>query len=167
MADPTLALNDPSLGLDFHTDTRQLSTTRDPAIHRPTHHSTINIDLDGIAPAADTTLNSLAASISAVANVTATVLPDGRVQIDSSGNDFEFSFGPDLQPGDEVPEVLMPLINQAIFLHRLGINTFFSGASATTLRVNTVIQNNPAMISALKIIGKAGNLSALAIAGLT
>ena len=165
VADPTVALNDPAADLDLapihgsfliHVTQRSTGT-------RTT--STIQVDLDGIGPA-DTTLNSLAAALNGVANVTATVLLDGRLQIDSSGNDFEISFGPELQPGDQVPEALNAIDQSSNVLAALGINTFFAGDDAKNIAVNTVIQSDLAMINAAQDHRQGGNLNALALAGL-
>ncbi len=123
--DPTLALTDPDAGLSFvpqHGSFRlhltQLSTGQ-----RVT--STINIDLDGINAATDTTLNSLAADINAVANISATVTPAGRIQITADSGDFEFSFS------DDTSNVLASL----------GLNTFFTGENAFDIDVNPTLDD--------------------------
>ncbi len=147
--DPNLALNDPAAGLAF-TPTHgsfQIHVTQVSTGQRDT--STINIDLDGIAPATDTSLTSLAGSISAVANVTATVTPDGRLQIASDANDFKISFSDDSSGA----------------LAALGINTFFSGADATDIQVNAVIHQDPGKINTALGHIPGDNQTALALAG--
>ena len=71
VTDATVALNDPATGLtilpthgSFQMHVVQKSTGQ-------VITTTVNIDLDGVNPASDTTLTSLAADIDAAANVTA------------------------------------------------------------------------------------------------
>lgn len=123
--DPTLALTDPDAGLaftpqhgSFRLHVTQLSTGQ-----RVT--STVNIDLDGINAASDTTLNSLAADINAVGNVSATVTPAGRIMITSDTGDFEFSFS------DDTSNVLASL----------GLNTYFTGENAFDIAVNPTLDD--------------------------
>jgi len=90
----------------------------------------INIDLDGIGP--DTTLDSLAADINAnVANITATVLASGKLQL-TAANGYTFSFGDDTSGA----------------LAALGINTFFSGKDSLDIGVNSLITGNNALLAA-------------------
>lgn len=149
-ADATVALNDPASGLDFvpNHGSFQLHVTQASTGQRNT--TTIDIDLDGINPAADTTLNSLAAAINAVANVTAVVTPDGRLQIDGASNEFQLSFSDD----------------SSGVLAALGINTFFSGSRATDIEVNPVVQSDPGKITAARGHVLGDNRSALAMAAL-
>ncbi len=132
VTDPTVALNDPATDLTI----------------RPTHGSfqmhvvqkstgqvittTINIDLDGVNPASDTTLVSLAADIDAASNITATVTSDGRLQITADTSDFQISFSDD----------------NSDTLAVLGINTFFTGTDAFDIRVNQVLATSPRLIAA-------------------
>ncbi len=148
--DPALALNDPNAGLQF-TPTHgsfQIHVTQVSTGQRNT--SVINIDLDGINPAADTSLNSLAAAINAVPNINAVVTPDDRLEISSVANDFEISFSNDTSGA----------------LATLGINTFFSGSSAKDIDVNSVVVSDPGRIAAALGHIPGDNRTALAIAGL-
>jgi flagellar hook-associated protein 1 len=111
ITDATVALNDTATGLSippthgsFQLHVVQKSTGQVVT-------TTINIDLDGINPASDTTLTSLAASIDAAANIGSAVTPDGRLQITADSGDFAVSFS------DDTSGVLASL----------GINTFFAG----------------------------------------
>lgn len=80
----------------------------------------------------DTTLSELAKQINAVDGLVATISETGKLTIASSSSDQSFSFGNDTSG----------------ILAALGINTFFSGYTAQTLRVSTVIQNDPAKFAA-------------------
>lgn len=80
---------------------------------------TIRIDLNGLDD--DTSLDDLAAAISAVSGVTAAVVPGGRLSIASDAADTEFAFSGDTSG----------------VLAALGINTFFTGTTAATLGVNS------------------------------
>ena len=94
--------------------------------------TTINVDLDGINPAGDTTLTSLAAAIDAVDNISATVTSDNKLQITSDSGDFAFSFSDDTSGALAV----------------LGVNTFFTGKDAFDIRVNDMVALNPRLIAA-------------------
>lgn len=155
VADATVALNDldatdlaiaPTHG-SFQVHVVQKSTGQ--IVTR-----TINVDLDGINPAGDTTLTSLAADIDAAANITATVTPDGKLKITADSNDFQISFSDDSSGALAV----------------LGINTFFSGKDAFDINVNSDIKANPQLIAAAAAGAGGGNSgdnsNALAIAGL-
>lgn len=150
VADPTQALNNTAAGLSFIPThgSFEIHVTQTTTGQRNT--STINIDLDGINPASDTTLNSLVASLNAVANVSASVTPDGRLQIDSSSSDFTISFSDDSSGA----------------LAALGVNTFFSGKDAFDIQVNSVVLQNPAMLASAQGHVPGDNRTALAIADL-
>jgi len=154
VTDPTVALNDPATDLSilpthgsFQMHVVQKSTGQ-------VITTTINIDLDGVNPASDTTLTTLAADIDAAANITASVTSDGRLQIDADTSDFQISFSDD----------------NSDTLAVLGINTFFTGRDAFDIQVNEVIAANPRLIAAAAS-GASGanagnNNNALAIAAL-
>ncbi len=150
VADATVPLTDPAAGLAFEPGhgSFQLHVTQVSTGQRVT--SVINIDLDGIAPATDTTLTSLTADIDAIANISATIGPDGRLQIDSAGGDFQVSFS------DDTSGVLAAL----------GINTFFSGSNAQDIGVAEAIRENPGVIAAGLEHLPGDNRTALAIAAL-
>lgn len=105
----------------------------------------INIDLDGIGT--DTTLDSLAADITAnVPNVTATVLANGRFEL-TADNGFTFAFA------DDTSGVLASL----------GLNTFFAGESSLNIEVNPLLFNNSALLAAAQsdFQGDGSNATAL------
>ncbi|GAB4197501.1 MAG: flagellar hook-associated protein FlgK [Phycisphaeraceae bacterium] len=94
--------------------------------------TTINVDLDGINPAGDTTLTSLAADIDAIANISASVTADGKLQITPDSGDFQISFSDDTSGALAV----------------LGINTFFTGKDAFDINVNPVLKASPRLVAA-------------------
>ncbi len=130
--DPTVALTDSAAGLDFppvHGSFQLHVTQRSTGLRTS---SEIDIDLDGINPAGDTTLNSLAAAIDALGNVSASVTAGGRLQITSASGDFEISFS------DDTSGVLASL----------GINTYFAGGDATNIAVSQAIRDNVGYVAA-------------------
>lgn len=148
--DSTAALNDPDAGLDF-TPTHgsfQVHVTQKSTGQRVT--TTINVDLDGINPAGDTTLASLTADLNAVGNLTATMTPDGRLRIAGRTGDFQISFSDDTSGT----------------LAALGINTFFTGGDAQDMGVNQALVESPRLLAAAQGHSAADNRTALAIAAL-
>ncbi|MDH3583489.1 MAG: hypothetical protein OER86_04670, partial [Phycisphaerae bacterium] len=146
--DPTLALNDSNAGLPFivNNGTLQFHVTQ---LSSDTRSSTqIHIDLDGIG--ADTTLNDVAAALDAVANVSASVTPGGRLQISADSPDFVFSFSDD----------------SSGVLAAMGVNTFFSGDQATNMAVNPLLLNDPTRVATAQNHVSGDNRTALAIADL-
>lgn len=93
---------------------------------------TIRVDLNGLDD--DTSLEDLAAAISAVPGLTASATPAGGLSITSNAVDTEFAFAGDTSG----------------VLAALGINTFFTGASSATLGVNSTLNgiDNAALFAA-------------------
>lgn len=93
---------------------------------------TIRVDLNGLDN--DTSLTDLASAISAVPGLTTSISASGKLSIASNGADTEFAFAGDTSGT----------------LAALGINTFFTGTSAATLGVNSVLNgiNNAALFAA-------------------
>ncbi len=93
---------------------------------------TIRVDLNGLDD--DTSLEDLAAAISAVPGLTASTTATGGLSIASNAVDTEFTFAGDTSG----------------VLAALGINTFFTGSSAATLGVNSVLDgiDNAALFAA-------------------
>ncbi len=84
----------------------------------------INVDLDGIGT--DTSLDDLASQIDAIDNISAQVLPDGKLQIQVDSDNYEFTFSED----------------SSYVLAALGINGFFVGRNAYDIEVNPEIVND-------------------------
>ncbi len=131
--DSTRALNDSLSGLKFTPNHGSFTIAVRQKSTGQVNQTQIAIDLDGIG--ADTTLDSLIASINAVNDISASKTPDGMLQISANGNDFEILFGPD----------------SSGTLAALGLNTFFTGEQASDIAVNTVITNDVKKIAAGKI----------------
>ncbi len=148
VSDTALALNDGQIGLDLVprngsflmtlTDSTGVATT-----------TTVTVDLDGVG--ADDSLNSLAAKINAtVANVTATVTSDNRLQLQAA-NGYTMTFGED----------------SSYVLSALGINTFFTGRGAADIDVNGLLREAPARLAAAtnRTPGDGSNAARLAALG--
>lgn len=148
--DTTVALNDPAtqLPFDIQHGSFQLHVTQVSTGQRIAQ--TINVDLDGIDPSSDTSLDDLAAQINAVANISAVVTTDGRLQITADAADFKFSFSDDNTGA----------------MAALGINTFFKGKDASDIGVNTDLVNDPRKLAVAREHLPGDNRNALAIAAL-
>jgi flagellar hook-associated protein 1 FlgK len=114
-----------------------------------THTTTILIDLNGLEE--DTTLASLTAQLDAIDGLQATLTASGALQLEAESSDLEFSFSGDTSG----------------ILAALGLNTFFTGSSASTLGVNDEVKgiSNAGKIAAsLDGIGNgSGNAERLAV----
>jgi flagellar hook-associated protein 1 FlgK len=95
-----------------------------------TQTTDVQVDLNGLG--GDTTLADLAATLDAIDGISACVTPDGKLAISSDSSQQEFAFGGDTSG----------------VLAALGLNTFFSGSSASSLGVNEVLQEDPAKFAA-------------------
>lgn len=149
VADATASLNAAATGLDFVPThgSFQLHLTSQATGIRTT--STVNVDLDGIG-GADVSLNGLATAISATAGVTATVNSNGTLTIAGDSVDTLVSFSDD----------------SSGVLAALGVNSFFDGTDAFTIKVNDAVAGNPALIAAAQDHLPGDNRTALDIAAL-
>jgi flagellar hook-associated protein 1 FlgK len=86
---------------------------------------TISIDLDGLDQ--DTTLNSLAAQLDAIDGLSASVSASGALELASESSTIQFAFAPSVGDSTSDPNGV---------LAALGLNTFFTGSSASSLGVN-------------------------------
>lgn len=84
----------------------------------------LQIDLDGIG-GNDTTLEGLRAALDSIANISAAITTDGRLQLDAD-NSFDIRFSNDTSG----------------VLAALGVNTFFTGSDSATIGLNTAITSN-------------------------
>lgn len=95
-----------------------------------THTTTdIRVDLTGLDT--DTTLQSLAAQIDGIDGISASVTGAGKLQISSDAPDVKFAFANDTSGT----------------LAALGINTFFTGYSASTIGINQVVKADPGKLA--------------------
>lgn len=93
--------------------------------------SDVFIDLDGL-DNNDTTLESLAAQLTAIDGVVATVEANGQLTIRSESVEQDIAFGNDTSG----------------ILAALGINTFFGGSTASDIHVSQLILNDPSKFTA-------------------
>ncbi len=146
--DPALALSTADNGITFLPTTGSFFVDVKDTATGNVIRTQIEIDLDGIG--ADSTLNSVAADITAnVDGVTATVLADGRLQLTAdTGKTFTFA--------DDTSG----------FLAAMGLNAFFSGKDGADIAVNTMIENNPALLAAAQSGSSGDGSNATAMASL-
>lgn len=98
---------------------------------------------------ADTTLNSLAATLSGINGVNATIA-NGQLTIKSTTATAKITFSQD----------------SSGTLAALGINTFFSGTNAGNIAVNSTVAGNPAFLTAASNGEPGDNSNALAMSQL-
>jgi flagellar hook-associated protein 1 FlgK len=128
--DPAVALSTAGNGLAFPPKTGSFFIDVKDTASGSVVRTQINVDLDGIG--GDSTLNSVAAAINAdVAQVTATVLADGRLQL-TAANGYTFSFADDTSG----------------FLAAMGLNTFFTGKDSLDININSLVAGNPNLVAA-------------------
>lgn len=119
----------------------------------------VAVDLDGITNAAtagtadDTSVASIVAGINGAAGVTASIGPDGTMQV-KAGTGFSFSFQNDTSG----------------VLSALGMNTFFGGTGAADMAVRSSISADPTQMATGRYDSTGAfveNATALKVAGLT
>lgn len=160
-ADVNRALNDPAnttfAGPPFHANNGGFNISVKNTATGQTQTVRINVDLDGInnagqpGTADDTSVASLAASLSAVPNLSASVNPDGTLRIDGASG-YQFSFSEDSSGALAV----------------LGVNTYFTGTSSKDIGIRRQLLDTPGLLSIGSLVAgnPADNGAALAIAGL-
>lgn len=130
VADAAAVLNSQAAGLDFPPQNGSFRITVRQKSTGAEDTEEIFVSLNGTA--GDTTLTSLAASIDSMTNVSASVGSDGRLTITATGGDFEVYFSDDTSGA----------------LAGLGINTFFTGSSASDVRVNDLLVTDKNFLAA-------------------
>lgn len=160
-ADVSRALNDPANqtfgGLPFKAVNGGFLVTVTNQTTGASKTVRIEVDLDGIdstgAPGFgdDSSVESIAAALDALDNVSASVNPDGTLKIDAAQG-YSFAFSEDSSGALAV----------------LGLNTFFTGSSANDIAVREALHNNPGFLVAGRIVdGQPNdNAAALGILGL-
>jgi len=130
LSDPTLALNADGNGMVYLPENGGFLVTVTNGTTGLQETTRIEVDLDGVGT--DTTLNALAAEITArVANLTASVTTDNRLQLEA-GSGYAFTFSEDSSGA----------------LGALGVNTFFSGRDASTVGLDDNIVGQPQRLAA-------------------
>lgn len=140
VVDPALAFNDPNFKLNFTPRPGTFEPVNGSFVVRVRNKITgeivdnhIAVDLDGVAVPADTSLNSLAADINAIANISASVNPQNHLVI-NAGTDYEISFADDTSG----------------ILATLGIGNLFTGYDADSIGLNQNVVKNPMLLAAAK-----------------
>lgn len=108
---------------------------------------TINVDLDGIDPTNDTSLDDLRAALAGVGNINATITADRKLKLEAADG-FEIGFANDTSN----------------VLAGLGINTFFTGTDSSNIGVNSAVSGNPDLFATGRGGGAADGSNVLALA---
>lgn len=152
VADADLALNLPDAERRFDAANGSFQVfVGDPASGQRVR-TTIAVDLDGLG-GNDTTLNTLAASLSAVDGLVASVSPDGRLTVAA---DPAVSGGAEVSFGEDSSGVLAAL----------GVNAFFSGRDASDVAVEAAVAADPSRLAVGRDHRPGDNRGALAVAAL-
>lgn len=96
-----------------------------------TNTTTVPVDLNGL-DKNETSLSSIAAQLNTINGLSATVNASGNLSITSTSPDVKFSFANDSSGA----------------LAALGLNTFFTGSTASDLGVNQAVVNDPGTFAA-------------------
>jgi flagellar hook-associated protein 1 FlgK len=142
LSDPTVSLSQAGLAFPPQNGSFQLQVLNTTT--GLTSTSTINVNLTG--EPGDTTLNSLAAAINGVANASATVTPDGHLQL-SAASGYQLKFSNDTSN----------------VLSSLGINTFFTGSNSSNIGINSAVVANPNTFASGQGNGPTDGSNALAL----
>ncbi len=149
--DSTVALNDLETNeLPFATNNGSFEISVVSQATGQARTTVIDVDLDGIDPTNDTSLDDLAAALDAVAGVTAAVDTNGflSLRVDSANNRLAFSN------------------DSSGALAALGLNSFFTGSDAFDIGMNKDLVSDPTKLAAARDRLPGDNRNALAIAAL-
>lgn len=148
VSDPNAALNDPKARLGFTPTNGSFVVHVKDKVSGLTTSTLVQVDLDGLNNN-DTTLNSLAATLGGITNVSASVSA-GKLTVKTNSNDTEISFSQD----------------SSGVLAALGVNNFYTGTNASDIAVSQTLKTTPGLLAAAKNGDQADNQTALAIAAL-
>jgi len=143
VSDPNAVLN--AAGLSFNPEHGSFDLKVQNKLTGITETTNISIDLDGIGT--DSTLESVRAAIDAVDNITATITPDGRLEIQTS-EEYEFRFSND----------------SSGFLASVGINTFFTGNDSSNIGMNDIVKNDARFFASGQGAGPGDNRNTIQLA---
>ncbi|MBL4700887.1 MAG: flagellar hook-associated protein FlgK [Phycisphaeraceae bacterium] len=146
--DANVLLNSQDANLPFDIQHGSFAVTLTQTQTGQKKTSTIDIDLDGIGT--DSTLTDVLTQLNSVANLTASLTPNGRLLIETSGDQYEVTFSED----------------STGFLATAGINTFFTGSSSADISINSVLLNDTNMLAVAQNHVDGDNSNALAIAAM-
>ncbi|MEM7681720.1 MAG: flagellar hook-associated protein FlgK [Planctomycetota bacterium] len=116
--DTAAALNSEDAGLFFSPENGSFEVRLIQQSTGQVQTTVIDVDLDGIDPTNDTSLDDLIAQLGAVANLTATATPDGRLSVQADAG-YAIGFGSDTSG----------------VLAALGVNAYFTGDDASDIGV--------------------------------
>ena len=145
MLNQTAALNSTAAGLPFQPVNGSFVVTTTNSQTGLSSSTLVPVNLTG--QPSDTTLNSLAASLNAIPNVSASV-QGGVLTIASTDPNSTITFSQD----------------SSHVLAALGINSFFQGSNASSIAVNSTVAANPNLLAAAQNGDPGDNSNALAIA---
>lgn len=160
-SDQALALNNPAnstfANLPFAANTGSFLVTVTNTATGQAQTVRVDVDLDGINAAGqpgfgdDTSVVSLAADLNGIANLSATVNPDGTLSLNAASG-YSFEFAEDTSGA----------------LATLGINTYFTGSGAADIDVRSELVSRPELLATGWTVNgqPSDNGAALAILGL-
>jgi flagellar hook-associated protein 1 FlgK len=148
VTDPTASLDDPGSNLPSTPTNGSFVLHVTDQTTGLTNSTLVQVNLGG-PPGGNTTLNSLAASIDSIPNISAKVV-GGQLSITSDSSNIQFSFSQDSSGA----------------LAALGINSFFSGTKGSDIAVNSTVAADPALVAAAQNGDAGDNTNALMLAGL-
>jgi flagellar hook-associated protein 1 FlgK len=148
VADPTVALNAPETDLPFKPVNGSFVVHVRDKTTGLLSSTLIEVDLDGL-DGDDTTLNSLAAALDAIDDVSANA-SGGRLNLSADSDAVEIRFSQD----------------SSGVLAALGINGFFDGKDARDIAVNATLRARPQLIAAARNGQPGDNQTARAIAAM-
>lgn len=130
VSDNTVPLDDAAAGLKFPPVNGSFQVLVYNTKSGLTQTTDIRVDLNGLGE--DTTLEDLAAQLDAIDGLSAQATPTGMLEIRSDAVDQQFSFANDTSG----------------VLAALGLNTFFTGSSASDLGINGYVSDDPSLFAA-------------------
>lgn len=155
VSNPALAINDPAntsfAGLGFAPSSGQVVV--EVVTNGSRQRTTINIDLDGITSAGtagyadDTSVDSFAADLSAIPNLTATVDVNGQLQITAAA-------GSTVRFVDDTSGILATM----------GVNSYFTGSTAIDIDINAALSADPLTLNTSTISGTTTTENGVAMA---
>lgn len=144
--DVSRALNDPGnstfAGLPFQAVNGGFLVTVTNQTTGASETVRIDVDLDGLDASGspgfgnDSSVQSIAASLDALGNISASVNPDGTIKIDADSG-YSFAFSEDSSGALAV----------------LGLNTFFTGKDATDIGVREALHTQPGLLATGLVVG--------------
>jgi flagellar hook-associated protein 1 FlgK len=130
VTDPNAPLN--QAGLSFEPTNGSFKVLVHDTETGLTRTTDVFVNLNGVSPAEQTTLSSLAAALNQIDGLSASIGDDGKLTLRSTSANNQFAFADDTSG----------------LLAALGINTFFTGATAHDIGVAQAVTEDPAKFAA-------------------